>query len=130
VTPTRGQSPSGSRLGNFLNHVAAIRFGGYCASRIINRASWSAWVDAFATSPAHLDSRAHPTSQVNAIQTGELPVLALGRRILIPRLRLLELLGVDEGRTPDEGTRLSPHDGPRLSGRDSGPANQHVEGTR
>lgn len=38
-----------------------------------------------------------------AIQDGELPVLRLGRRILIPRLRLLELLGVDEtGASKDE----------------------------
>jgi excisionase family DNA binding protein len=29
-----------------------------------------------------------------AVQCGELPVLRLGRRVLIPRLRLLELLGV------------------------------------
>jgi excisionase family DNA binding protein len=30
------------------------------------------------------------------IQCGELPVLRLGKRILIPRLRLLELLGVTD----------------------------------
>jgi excisionase family DNA binding protein len=53
-----------------------------------------------------------------AIQTGELPVLRLGRRILIPRIRLLELLGVDGGGEPDAETAptlnsISPRDGQR-----------------
>lgn len=39
-----------------------------------------------------------------AIQGGELPVLHLGRRLLIPRLRLLELLGIDEAGGPDVET--------------------------
>jgi excisionase family DNA binding protein len=43
-----------------------------------------------------------------AIQTGELPVLRLGRRILIPRPRLLELLGADEASASDEQTAV-PH---------------------
>jgi len=53
-----------------------------------------------------------------AIQTGELPVLRLGRRILIPRiprLRLLELLGVDDGEAPDvesnQPPNAHPHEG-------------------
>jgi excisionase family DNA binding protein len=52
-----------------------------------------------------------------AIQTGELPVLRLGPRILIPRIQLLELLGVDDGGEPDAETAPTlsfiPRDGQR-----------------
>jgi excisionase family DNA binding protein len=60
-----------------------------------------------------------------AIQCGELPVLRLGRRILIPRLRLLELLGVADpaGATDHEtlpaglGSHGVPNGAPRDTGR-------------
>jgi excisionase family DNA binding protein len=42
-----------------------------------------------------------------AVQVGELPVLRLGRRILIPRLRLLELLGITEALGAPEGERTA-----------------------
>jgi excisionase family DNA binding protein len=43
------------------------------------------------------------------IQCGELPVLRLGKRILIPRLRLLELLGVtDTAEASGRETALRP----------------------
>ena len=42
-----------------------------------------------------------------AIQSGEIPVLRLGRRVLIPRLRLLELLGAD-GEDQSDGETVVP----------------------
>ena len=59
-----------------------------------------------------------------AIQCGELPVLRLGRRILIPRLRLLELLGVTDaaGASDNETTPHRPgrHDVPNDAHGDTG----------
>jgi excisionase family DNA binding protein len=41
-----------------------------------------------------------------AIESGELPALRLGRRILIPRLPLLALLGAEHAEAPDEETAV------------------------
>jgi excisionase family DNA binding protein len=41
-----------------------------------------------------------------AIESGELPVLRLGRRILIPRLPLLALLGAEHTEVSDEETAV------------------------
>ena len=37
-----------------------------------------------------------------AARRGELPTIRLGRRLLVPRARLLELVGVENGSTPEK----------------------------
>jgi excisionase family DNA binding protein len=44
-----------------------------------------------------------------AVRNGEIPSIRLGRRVLIPRARLLELVGAPEMRTPG----LTGHEGAR-----------------
>jgi len=75
------------------------------------RASRSAVVTvAQAASVFGVDSR----TVIRAIQSGDIPVVRLGRRILIPRVRLLELLGVHKAEEVHDHERLSqgsPRDG-------------------
>jgi excisionase family DNA binding protein len=44
-----------------------------------------------------------PRTVTRAIEDGQLPSVRLGRRVLIPRLPLLELLGIDPDTPADVG---------------------------
>lgn len=56
-------------------------------------------------------------SAYQAVRTGELPTVKIGRRILVPRHRLEQLLGIQEGdgpagnRAEREDARDGSHDG-------------------
>jgi excisionase family DNA binding protein len=54
-----------------------------------------------------------------AARRGELPVIRLGRRLLVPRLRLLELVGIPEMGEPDLADS-EPLSGPNADGNVGG----------